>query len=123
MYVSEESTASKFRIDDEGNSFCHNVCKLLLDYMVSHQKDGNHYLRIVVNSAVCGFQCECIWEVYIIISALTAYRGTSPLKHTLKRGSHTVKHLYLCFRACVQHFQNGDACSKRYDSLHILDQL
>jgi len=42
----------KFSIEDEGDRFYHSVYKFLPGYMISHWKYGDHYLGIVVNSAV-----------------------------------------------------------------------
>jgi hypothetical protein len=52
MYVSEKSTISKFSTKYEGNRFYHSMYKFLPDYMTLHWKYGDHYLEIVVNSAV-----------------------------------------------------------------------
>jgi hypothetical protein len=76
MYVSEKSTTSKFSTEYEGSRFYHSVCKFLPDYMASHWKYGDHYLGIVVNSALsdCSvwmhqrglhhFGTDC-WQIHI----------------------------------------------------------
>lgn len=105
--ISEESTTS--------NRFYHSTCKFLPDYMALHWKFGDHYLGIVVNSAVsdCSvwmhqrglhhhFSTACLqWHINHVLEGAAIFFNIPPCAsvltcNTFRMQMHVVNGTFLC---------------------------